>query len=82
MSTRRASAVEARQSIEAKASDEDVEMKDSIEEINSDADAEGEPNDEGDAGHDMFQTIHDLTTFLCSVEEEYALVLRLSNSLR
>ena len=72
MSTRRVSAAEARKSIDTRASDEDIEMKDSIEEVHSDADADGEPNDEGAVGHDILQIIHDIATYLCNVEEEYA----------
>lgn len=70
MSTRRAAAVDARRSIEAKAEDEDVEMMDGSDE-DMDEDAEGE-SELGDAegGPGLFKTIQDLTTYLCSVEEE------------
>lgn len=86
MSTRRAAAPEVRESIEAKAGDEDVDMKDDDGPSNhnattaaadadidmdaeGDEDAEGEPDDE--APRDMFDTIHNLSTYLCEVEEEY-----------
>ncbi|CAM1503735.1 Fc.00g013260.m01.CDS01 [Cosmosporella sp. VM-42] len=79
MSTRRAPAPEVRESIEAKAGDEDIEMKDSEEPSNDpdadvDMDAEGEEDAEGELeeeGHrDMFRIIHELSTYLCSVEED------------
>lgn len=98
MSTRRAGAPEVRESIEAKAGDGDVEMKDSdaptkesnidaeadadaVVDANADADvdmdAEGDQDAEGEVdevdeedGHDMFDTIHELSSFLCEVEEE------------
>ncbi|KAK5993136.1 Chromatin structure-remodeling complex subunit RSC1 [Cladobotryum mycophilum] len=46
--------------------DEDVDMKDSPDEDESDAD--GEENEEG--SHDMFEMIHNLSKYLCSVEED------------
>lgn len=69
MSTRRASSSATRQSIEAKQEEGvvDVEMKDNI-------DAEGVDEAEGeislDDNPDLYSTIHDVSTYLCSVEEE------------
>ena len=85
MSTRKATAPEVRESIEAKTGDGDVEMReggdpdeeldadrDADVEMGSDAevdrDAEGEVDEED--GHDMFDTIQELSTYLCSIEEE------------
>jgi hypothetical protein len=70
MAIRRASAAEIQNSIDASAGDEDTEMKDAQPEVNSDVDAEGDPDDEEDGKHDMLQTIQDLTTYLCKIEEE------------
>ena len=88
MSTRKAGAPEVRESIEAKAGDEDVEMQESdgpakesiAAEVDADADvdmdmdAEGDQDAEGEVddedGHDMFDTIHELSSYLCDIEEE------------
>lgn len=77
MATRRATASEVRESIEAKTGDNDIEMKDGSDEDaegDIDMDAEGEVDAAGetdDDGHpDMFRTIHNLSTYLCNVDEE------------
>lgn len=83
MSTRRTNAIEVRESIEAKTAGIDVEMKDTM---NNDIDAEGDPDVDMDAEGDedaegevddegrpdMYRLIHNLSTYLCSVEDEYA----------
>lgn len=69
MSTRRAT--DARRSIDARGDDEDVDMKDGSD-ADLDADADGESEPEG--GRGMLQIIQDLTTYLCSIEEEYGLL--------
>lgn len=68
MSTRRAAASEAQRVPQSEADSDDVDMEDRPLEVKSDVDAEGEP--EGDDARDMFQTIGDLSSYLCSVEEE------------
>ncbi|KAF5579007.1 chromatin structure-remodeling complex subunit RSC1 [Fusarium pseudoanthophilum] len=81
MSSRRANAPEVRESIEAKTASVDVEMKDTPEDdidaegdpdVDMDAegeeDAEGEVDDEGRP--DMYRLIHNLSTYLCSVQDD------------
>lgn len=83
MDTRRTNAPEVRESIEAKTASVDVEMKDTPgDDIDAegdadvDMDAEGEEDAEGeldDEGRpDMYRLIHNLSTYLCSIEDEYA----------
>jgi hypothetical protein len=67
MSTRRSIAPEVRNSIEAKGSTEDVEMRDASDD--SEADAEGESIDEG-GNRSLHQIIQKLSTYLCSIQEE------------
>lgn len=69
MSRRRGPAPDVPQSAESDIDNDDVEMKDHVDGAESDVDAEGEPDDDG--SRDMFQTISDLSTYLCCVEEEY-----------
>ncbi|KAH6979405.1 hypothetical protein EDB82DRAFT_507825 [Fusarium venenatum] len=81
MSTRRTNATEVRESIEAKTAGTDVEMKDAGDndvdaegdpdvdmDAEGDEDAEGEVDDEGRP--DMYRLIHNLSTYLCSVEDD------------
>lgn len=70
MTTSRASAAEADKSIEAKLSDDDAEMNDGVEEELSEIDAEGESVNGIEGGHDVLQSIKDLTNYLCKVEQE------------
>ena len=83
MSTRRTNATEVRESIEARTAGTDVDMKDAMDndvdaegdpdvdmDAEGDEDAEGEVDDEGRP--DMYRLIHNLSTYLCSVEDEYA----------
>lgn len=85
MSARRANAPDVRESIEAKVGMDDVEMKEAnapaalhgsgpSEDVDVDMDDEEDQDAEGDVddndGHDMFDTIHNLSSYLCSVEEE------------
>jgi chromatin structure-remodeling complex subunit RSC1/2 len=71
MSSRRSGASDVRRASEVE-SIQDVGMRDTLEAEESDIDAEGEPDTEmhEDDGQDTFQVIHDLSTYLCSVEEE------------
>ncbi|KAF4121589.1 chromatin structure-remodeling complex subunit RSC1/2 [Geosmithia morbida] len=68
MSTRRAAASEAQKTSATDVKDGDIEMEDRPDDAGSDIDAEGEP--EVDSGHDMLQTISNLSSYLCSVEED------------
>ncbi|KAI6755938.1 hypothetical protein HG531_005044 [Fusarium graminearum] len=81
MSTRRTNAIEVRESIEAKTAGTDVEMKNTMDndidaegdpdvdmDAEGDEDAEGEVDDEGRP--DMYRLIHNLSTYLCSVEDD------------
>ncbi|KAM0243861.1 hypothetical protein ACHAP5_006813 [Fusarium lateritium] len=81
MDTRRTNAPEVRESIEAKTASVDVEMKDTPgDDIDAegdadvdmdaegDEDAEGELDDEGRP--DMYRLIHNLSTYLCSIEDD------------
>lgn len=73
MSRRRAPTTGAHQLPESDVDNDDVEMRDRTEDVGSDPDVESELGDGG--SHDMFQTITDLSTYLCSVEEEYGYLL-------
>ncbi|KAI9150172.1 Chromatin structure-remodeling complex subunit RSC1 [Paramyrothecium foliicola] len=66
MSTRRTAALEARNSIEARVGEEDVDMKDGSDD--SESDAEGESVDGG--SHDMYHIISKLSTYLCNIKED------------
>lgn len=72
-----------RESVEGRDADEDVEMRDQPDDDDSrDTDAEGDADDaEGEEerpeSRDMYHTISQLSSYLCEVEEEYALLLRL-----
>lgn len=68
MSRRRAPASESQLSPASEVEDVNVEMKDRPDATDQDMDAEGEVDDEG--SRDLFQTISDLSTYLCTVEEE------------
>ncbi|KAL6852846.1 hypothetical protein ACO1O0_007394 [Amphichorda felina] len=68
MSRRRAPTTGAHQLPESDVDNDDVEMRDRTEDVGSDPDVESELGDGG--SHDMFQTITDLSTYLCSVEED------------
>ena len=65
-SIRARGAASTRSSVEARESDEDVEMQDRPEDGSEDAEGEIESG----ASRDLYQMINELSTFLCSVEEE------------
>lgn len=69
MSTRRAAASEAQKTSATDVNDGDVDMEDRADASGSDVDAEGEP-EEGSDGYDMLQTISNLSSYLCKVQEE------------
>ena len=71
MSSRRASARDALQSIEDMATEDNVEMRDAEEDSNTSRGvAASDASDDDEDETDMYGIIRKLTTFLCSVEEE------------
>ncbi len=69
MSRRRTSVLGAQEPARTDGDEADVEMKDRMDESDSDIDAEGELEDGGD--RDLFSTISNLSTYLCRVADEY-----------
>ena len=67
-STRARGAAPTRESVEAHESDEDVEMQDAA--GDGSEDAEGELEIETSGSRDLYQMVTELSTYLCSVEEE------------